>query len=240
MKNSDVCILITGCMFPQKNINKLSLIDSEERKRQYLNSIEYYLLKTKYKKIVYCDNSSAKPFDNLYFLATQLSKEFEWISFQGNEEMVLSKGKGYGEGEIIDYALNHSKILARCDCFIKVTGRLVIDNIDWFLYLNKKYTYFDVHKQLIDTRCYLTNIRIFKERFMHVYERVDDNNKYYLEHVFFESYMKNNNLLRIIPFYLNIEGQSGSMGILYKKIGILIYYYSLKKLIKSIVKGVQK
>ncbi len=38
--------------------------------------------------------------------------------------------KGYGEGEIISYALNNSKYLKNSESFYKLTGGLTVENIN--------------------------------------------------------------------------------------------------------------
>ncbi|MBV8887332.1 MAG: hypothetical protein JO235_25510 [Chroococcidiopsidaceae cyanobacterium CP_BM_RX_35] len=51
--------------------------------------------------------------------------------------MSLEYGKGWGEGEIIEYAINHSKILNKSTRFYKVTGRLFVEN---FTQIHATYT----------------------------------------------------------------------------------------------------
>ena len=43
---------------------------------------------------------------------------------------MLEQGKGYGEGEIIEYALKNSAFLHSEREFIKLTGRITIENLD--------------------------------------------------------------------------------------------------------------
>ena len=61
-------------------------------------------------------------------------KEFEWISFQGNTTKTQEKGKGYGEGEIIEYAINHSQLLAKSKMLMKLTGRFYVKNMTLFFF----------------------------------------------------------------------------------------------------------
>lgn len=42
-------------------------------------------------------------------------------------------GKGYGELQIIKYAVEHSELLEKCDFIVKITGRYLVENIDTFL-----------------------------------------------------------------------------------------------------------
>ena len=101
------------------------LTDVSERLKQYIECIEFYLCKTSINKIVFCENSNYK-FDSraLYELAKKNNKLLEILQFNGNYSQIVDRGKGYGEGEIIEYALQNSKLFLQSKYFVKVTGRL--------------------------------------------------------------------------------------------------------------------
>lgn len=117
-------ILITSTISPNGMIN-CNLTSSEERKRQYSKSVEFYLNNTDY-DIVFCDNSNNKlESDNI-----EKNKRIEYICFDGNKDKLSGKGKG--ECEIINYAIENSekiKILGDNDRLIVITGRVIIKNI---------------------------------------------------------------------------------------------------------------
>ena len=52
----------------------------------------------------------------------------EQIHYQQDNESVTRKGKGYGEGKLIEYALDNSELLARGEYFFKCTGKLYVRN----------------------------------------------------------------------------------------------------------------
>ena len=54
----------------------------------------------------------------------------EYITFDGNSGFDRIKGKGYGEAIIILYAIKHSQKLHNCKFFIKVSERIIIENIN--------------------------------------------------------------------------------------------------------------
>lgn len=233
MNKEEVCLLITGCVNPADDIYGLSLADADERKRQYIDSLRYYIEKTKFKKIVFCENSMEEEDKDLKLRALIKNKEFEWITFQGDTKRINKQGKGYGEGEIIEYALNYSRVLSTCRCFIKITGRLIIKNINWLLFLSNTNCYFDVRANWIDTKCYLANIDMYMKHFKDAYKKVDDRNGFFLEHSFSDVYNKSPNLYNKIPFILNFIGQSGSTGIMYQDKKNRIYYLSLVRFVKN-------
>jgi hypothetical protein len=52
----------------------------------------------------------------------------EQISYKQASEDVIKKGKGYGEGKLVEYAINNSELLARQECFFKCTGKVYVRN----------------------------------------------------------------------------------------------------------------
>ena len=118
-------LLLTGCINPN-GMAYTTLSDQEERKNQYISAIRYYLSKTKY-PIVFVENSDT---DISYLFRSEItSGRMECMSFFGNQNKNL--GKGYGECEIIQFALNNSRLInSDMDQRIaKITGRLIVKNI---------------------------------------------------------------------------------------------------------------
>ena len=71
---------------------------------------------------------------------TNLLSEYEWgeidksetrieqISYKQASETVIKHGKGYGEGKLIEYAINNSELLSREEYFLKCTGKTYVRN----------------------------------------------------------------------------------------------------------------
>ena len=212
MDISKTCLLITGCITPNSDVPLLALKDMDNRRKQYLESIIFFLTKSNLSKIVFCDNSNSPKDDKIYEIAKKKGKDFEWLSFMGNSEEVINKGKGYGEGEIIKYAISNSSIIKNCETIIKVTGRLIVKNLNTCLfYFSNKYSYFDFHKDFVETKCYFIRKDVYEAKLLSVQYEVDDKNGYYLEHAMYDNLRKDRSI-RQIPIYLNIIGQSGSTG----------------------------
>lgn len=115
-------ILLTATVHP-------SIVDkntgtSIQRRSEYLDAINYYLNNTAY-PIVIVDNSNYKFMNDF-----TTSDRFEALSFQGDD---IGKGKGWGECQILKYALMNSSFLRDSDQIIKITGRLIIHNINSIL-----------------------------------------------------------------------------------------------------------
>ena len=217
MKKEKVCLIITGCINPNPDVPVLALKSFDERRRQYIDSIIFYLEKTNFKYIIFCDNSNAEEDEELYKIAEKYGKKFEWISFQGNDSKVIEKGKGYGEVEIINYVIAHSEQIQQCNYLVKVTGRLKILNINWFTKLSKdEVDYFLLRENnFVDTRCYGVKISTFEKYFSGTGEAVNDKKGVYLEHVFYNVISEHALKYKLFPIEPEFAGVSGSNGYSY-------------------------
>jgi hypothetical protein len=52
----------------------------------------------------------------------------EQIGYKQDHEEIIKRGKGYGEGKLIEYAINNSELLAREEYFFKCTGKVYVRN----------------------------------------------------------------------------------------------------------------
>lgn len=215
-KSSSVCLLITGCISPNINVPFLSLTDAEERKRQYVDSISFFLNHSSCQKIIYCDSSNYEPIKELTELAKKNKKDFEWLCFQGDTDSAVQYGKGYAEGELIRFALEKSEMLKNCRAFIKITGRLKLLNIRTiFLLAHGKHSYFEIHEDYADTRCYIVQKEDYCRYFLNAYQAVNDSEGRYLEHIAKDIIVQNPLVFYPIPFSPYIVGQSGTVGTWY-------------------------
>lgn len=219
MDKNKLCLIITGCINPNINVPVLSVKDGKQRRKQYIKSIEFYIKKANFKYIVFCDNSNAHEEDGLKELAQKYGKHFEWISFVGNSDKVVSKGKGYGEIEIINYAVANSVLIRKCKMLFKVTGRLEVKNINWFIRLGKEDNdYFLLRakkNEFVDTRCYCIRKVNYINYFSKAGEYVDDRNGVFLEHVFYKVIQNNKIEYKLFPIEPEFSGISGSTGCSY-------------------------
>ena len=118
-------LLLTGCINPN-GMAFTALSNLEERKSQYINAIRYYLSNTNF-QIVFCENSGTNI--SPLFQRGIDSGRMEYLTFNGNQDK--ERGKGYGECEIIEYALKQSKLISSSHDrrIAKITGRLIVRNI---------------------------------------------------------------------------------------------------------------
>ena len=226
-------ILLTGCINP-KGMAFTTLSKQEERKAQYINAIQYYLSNTSF-KIVFTENSGTD-ISNLFKDAIE-SGRMEYLSFHGNQDKI--RGKGYGECEIIEYALDNSKLIhfSKDQQIAKITGRLIVRNIKgivrWHNFLFSKQTVsctINSDLSFPDSRLIIAPVSFYKV-FLHSKELINDSNGYYFEHALCDV-LKKDTIYSYSPFLIKpcIEGISGSTGEIYNgEIGDIFYKFKYVK-----------
>lgn len=215
-------LLITGCIRPNVNQPFLMISDTKIRYEQYIDSIMFYLEHTMANKIVFCENSNFMEFEyeKLLHRAKEKNKDFEWLTFQGDNNCIETKGKGYGEGEIIKYALHKSVLLRETNSFAKVTGRLKIKNFDVIMQKIKgQNNYFNADlfsKRGIDTRFYFCQKEFYEKHLRDLYLKCDDYNRVSLEKLFYTTLIKNTTIHNL-PYYPVFVGVSAGNGNVYSE-----------------------
>ncbi len=240
MKLESVCLVMTACISPPAQVINLCVKDMDYRKQQYIEAICFYIEKTEVKNIVFCDNSAQPVNEMLCRRAKEKRKNFEWLSFQGDYQKVEELGKGYGEGEILEYVVNNSKLLKKCNYMAKITGRLKLLNINAVLRLLstsafhfRSYLHED-NGLFVDTRFFVARIDHFRGELVDVYKKVNDSIGFYYEYAIASRVQEKGIMYRNFPLALNMAGESGSTGYSYhwtwkmlvkKSIPLFAYYF---------------
>ena len=215
-------ILLTSCVNPN-GMPFTALSDINVRKQQYLAALRFYVNNTSM-PIVYVDNSNVDI--NEYNVFSNIAEDrIELLSFDGNHDK--EHGKGFGELEIIDYAIKYSRIINNNKnvSLIKITGRLVIVNIASIL-KQLKYYILPSSKSVIcsmnsdfsmaDSRLLIAPLNFYK-RLIENRMAINDSEGVYLEHVLC-SLIKKQNLYAFHTFFSEpqYQGVSGSTNITYE------------------------
>lgn len=218
-------VLVTGTIVPSLEQKNLTLVNGNERENQYREALKALLQCEKIDRIVFCDNGEFS-FDwkEEQALADSLNKKLELISFRGNTDAIIKHGKGYGEGQIIEYVLEHSELMKQNDQgFFKLTGRLVVSNLDAIaVKIDESMNYFNPMymnpgKHMTDTRFYYVLKEDYKKHLLKVYHQVDDRDQStYLESLFHKYIAESHLNYKNMPVYPLLEGQSGTSGRQYK------------------------
>lgn len=214
--------IITGTIKPAAQMGRLVIRDEKERLKQYKEGLKALLDSGAFSKLIFCENSDygAEKLNCLVEDAKQKGIDLELLSFQGDTENTCIHGKGYGEGEIMEYVFSNSRLIQGEKYFVKMTGRLKVDNGKELVnQLLDNRTYFNIPNRTIknfyDTRIYGMPIQQFKEFFLHAYHQVMDEDGNFLEIVYTKILQGNGIKVYNFPKYPRIKGVSGSGGIEY-------------------------
>lgn len=205
-------ILLTACINP--NGMSFTLLNNvRERQEQYINAIYYYLNNTDC-PIIFCENSNTNigPFFN-----TKIDR-LEILTFSGNQDKL--RGKGFGEAEIIDYALHHSSFIQDNSIIIKITGRLIVNNICQLLKTIKcKHDFvtclFHSDLKFADSRVFCGTVSFYKE-ILNNKDKMNDEQGVFFEHILASTVLDSS--VCFVPFSEEpcLTGISGTTGKLYQ------------------------
>ena len=239
MKNT--VLLLTACVNPG-GMKFTVLQDKEARKKQYIKAVKFYLENTSY-RIVFCENSG-EDLTDLTDLA--VNHGLEILSFQGND-YDKSLGKGFGEYGIVQYAFQNSKYIKEATTVVKVTGRLIVNNLVEVISLQNKLFLFpkrfvyvgDSGHNSYDSRCIVANKEFFSTFFLTSSNPINDSSGYYFEHYLFDiiNQLSARYIVSDFVFPLAFSGMSGSTGVEYeyeemnkgKKLSLLRDFCQYKK-----------
>ena len=157
-------VLLTSCIIVADHSVKLK--DPSERIRHTVESMEKWLNLGPGVRLVVCDSSG--------FDFSQIAKDkfpqaaIECLAFEADRDLVQYHGKGYGEGEIVKFAVQNSTYIKQADFFAKCTAKLWVENFhqclgEWngeFLCKGTFLNVFSFRKTLfdhVDTRFYLVS-----------------------------------------------------------------------------------
>ncbi|WP_127904523.1 hypothetical protein [Aeromonas caviae] len=215
--NEMIPLLISSCVVSNAPLTVLS--DKKQRLQSTVNALLALSVSCRNVPIVICDGSGYD-FSCEKELLQEKFDRIEFLSFHNDSDSVRLYGKGYGEGQIVNYALEHSSILKEYDFFAKCTSKLWPSNylqcIKNFSGKSAFLTAPFLSPDKVDTRFYIINKQFYIDNFYNVHTKVDDLNGRHLEHVFFEviDNMPYKDVIgRIIP---EIYGHSGSVGVHFK------------------------
>lgn len=237
MNKTNTIILLTACVNPN-GMAFTALQDSEERKKQYLTAVNWYLENT-IEKLVLVENSNCDLSN--YFTKYILNKRLEIITFNGND-YDRSLGKGFGEARIINEALIHSRFIQNCsdwDCIIKISGRLIIQNIRNVINLPINRTVYgntkiENGKGWCNSEIIKAPKSFFLKYFIKNSHLLNDSKNYCFENLMYDSlilWIRDGMKHLDFRFPLQIEGMSGTRGIQYKRKSKIKYITSYIKYI---------
>ena len=209
-------VVLTATIDPSVGNVHVVLSDKLERLNQYLENIKNLILKSDFNRIVFCENSHYQhDYSSLATLAQNHGKELEILSFMGSNDIIKVKGKGYGEGEILNYAINNSAYLkSNSTTFYKLTGRIYVDNVNKILadsHHDNIFIRWDIKKKEVDTRFFKAQVGFYKENLYRLLDSCDERTGISIEEVYF-NVLKGNSGIYSFTSYPVIRGMCASLG----------------------------
>lgn len=166
--------------------------DENERILQYLCGLVAWSQPQRVARIVFVENSSTTfDFGPVTDYLRAAGKELEVLVFQGTP-IAKTRGQGFGEGEIFEYAFANSRLLRVADTFYKVTGRIFVKNFDEIDAATPEPTV--IHRKerkppklpKANTVFFKCSVQVFESRLLDAYRDIDEPNGMYFEHVYYD------------------------------------------------------
>lgn len=108
-----------------------AITDTDVRLRQTLCGLIRWIRDTPIETIVLCDGTQPDyDFSRIEAFAKEHGKTLEILLFTKENDQYAARGKSYGEGQVLEYAMTHSAHLKPGGNFYKVTGRTFVQNFD--------------------------------------------------------------------------------------------------------------
>ena len=214
--------------------------DPDERLRLTLVAIGKWLELAPEIQMVICDGSN---FDLSTIMRTHFPQaKIECLHFQNDAALVAKLGKGYGEGEIINYALDHSKHLQAASFFIKCTSKVWIKNFsaclrywDGRFICNADFSNVTKFKPYtlnhIDTRFFIVDKAFYRETFAQAYLQVNDPLRQTIEQCFKKIVLEKKLQEFILPIWPALAGFAGSTGEDYELSRLGIWKEDFKRMV---------
>jgi hypothetical protein len=204
----------------------VKLTDPNERIRLALESVREWLRNAPDLRVVMCDGSG---FDFSALVAEHFpGASIECLFFLNDEDLVRRHGRGYGEGEIVRHAINHSLFIAEAACFAKCSSKLWVENYaeclrEWNGRMRFKGVFANVflpwrktELAYIDTRFYLISCADYRRYFEDAHKNIRKREGFGLEECFRDVIrdQKLAHLLLAVPPV--IAGVGGGTGVYYR------------------------
>jgi hypothetical protein len=224
-------LLLTSSVVAHDVAVKLS--DTEARLHLTLESIAQWLRIDPDLPIVLCDGSN---FD----LSDQVREHFptamiECLAFQNDQRMVKELGRGWGEGEIVKYAIAHSRMIRSSGCFAKCTSKLWVENYKEVLqHWNKDMLFSGIFDSVfslrrpttfksLDTRFYAISVAAYEEYFINAHITMNSRAGHGLEDSFYDNFVNHKLSHGLSPIYPVISGVGGGTGKYYKNRKVRVF-----------------
>lgn len=210
VKENKRCLLITGTIVP--NSIFVTHDNVEARLREYYEALLFYALNFPNDSIFFLENSKYDFSTNKEFQKLFSEKKITVIKFPVSDK--FNQGKGYQEFEMLDGAI--AKLQEKYDCFIKITGRYKVINLQQITNFPCKGLVIDCHKKtkVAQTNVFYVTTAFYNNYLKGLYLKADDSKGVFIEKIVYEKIKAENfeNPVSLFPSNPVIIGTSGSYG----------------------------
>ena len=184
-------LLLTATISPNGMVNTV-IQDWKERQSQYINAISYYISRYPY-NIVVVENSG-KDLSPYFSDAIKMGR-IEVLTFNMNS-INRDLGKGYGEARILEYGFQHSALLKRSDCIIKISGRHIVQNLTKIIKISSflipptvDFVICDInrHTHGAFSDCFIASSSFYEKYLIVEALQTDESRGYWFEHALYRS-----------------------------------------------------
>jgi len=220
-RTASIPILITSSITPHDKGVKLS--DPDKRLFHAIEAIEQWIRITPKSQFVLCDGSG---FDFEPIVKARFPHAaIECLCFQNDLSKILIYGRGYGEGEIVKFALKHSEYIAHSDAFAKCSSKLWVENYpvclkEWrgdCLFSGIFKNTFSLLKPIemlqVDTRFYIVKNNFYIRNLNHAHHQIGLAPGFGLEDSFYHELLKikqEKYLFSTPPVVMGVGGGTGT------------------------------
>jgi len=215
MPNTSSLVLITTATKPPEGVIKLEMTNVSKRKITAKGAV-FFWSALGVEKIVIADATGQILLDDSeVLLLNQMGVEIEQLQYLQDDDLVIRKGKGYGEGALIKFALQNSKFLQSSNNFFKCTGKVYCRNfLDIFNMIQKNniqniFWGNIFNGNMIDTKFFYASKDFIEKLLIPAYENTDDRNYGYAEHCILK--MAHEQLKKSASIRPMLSGFSGSL-----------------------------
>jgi hypothetical protein len=215
---SSTCLLLTATIKVKEDVVFTSRKDINTRLNDYKQALIRWLTHPDTKSLVLVENSGADLSELREIANRTPEKNVEFLSFTA-PEFDGSLGKGYGEMICLQYAIEHSQLLARSPRFVKVTGRYFLANaVDFLQFVESRRDAEVICDMLLnltwaDSRVFAATPDFLRNYFFPLKDELNDSQGSNFEHVLARAVhacMANRGVWAEPPFPLEVLGVSGS------------------------------
>jgi hypothetical protein len=234
-----VPLLITSSVIAYDVAVKLK--DTNLRKIHALESIGKWLKLDPSLQIILCDGSN-------YNFAKDVEHHFpsaniECLYFDNDQVKVEKYGRGYGEGEIVKYAIIHSSHIKKIGAFAKCSSKLWVENFSecikqWNGFILFSGFFENTYSLLkssqlrnIDTRFYIINLAVYEHLFQNAHITMRSREGHGLEDSFYDIFMSKVHSACLLTIPPIIRGIGGGSGLYYRE----SYFKRLKNQLRLII-----